>query len=124
MTARKYGSKLHTEDYGPWLYARNDDLGLGQLVYFGPISWDAIGDIEPDQALQFVYHLVDTYGNLLYIGTTRNPTRRLTEHCVGKPWWREVHCVGIYVYYESDAGVAEARDIRSLGPAHNVTGRA
>lgn len=70
---------------------------------------------------QALYRFFDRKGQLLYIGITNDPPRRLGEHQGGKDWWEQV--AGITVEWHDnreDALAAEARAIHIENPLHNV----
>ena len=68
----------------------------------------------------YVYRLYDVYGDLLYIGTGKDPARRLADHRRRKPWRREIDRQTTEPYPDrATAEVAEAIAIHTEYPRHN-----
>ncbi len=68
-----------------------------------------------------VYRCYNAESDLLYVGMSIHPARRLTEH-VGKAWWRDVAAVTV-AHYEDvrQAAAAERQAIETERPEWNVT---
>jgi hypothetical protein len=56
---------------------------------FGPAPFDTFRDFLPERG-HLVYHLIDRWGNTLYIGQTGHPRNRMRAHWSTKPWIGEV----------------------------------
>ena len=46
-------------------------------------------------APHYVYRTFDSYGLLLYVGCTNNPTQRLATHCGQAPWFRFAETIAV-----------------------------
>lgn len=69
----------------------------------------------------YVYELIATGGERLYVGCTRNFTSRLAQHRHGQEWWPQVDRIIIDVLPTGSDGFAEERRrIRLYQPLHNV----
>lgn len=68
-----------------------------------------------------LYRFYTDDGRLLYVGITRNPERRFSQHAARKRWWRDVRGISIE-WYESRGEVeaAERRAIHVEKPLFNV----
>ena len=106
---------------------RYDDPTLsagGDLLYYGPANagllCGIINEIIGHPSLHYVYCLVDWYGELLYVGRTNDPVRRLRQHQQYQPWWPDVDKVAIYYYYRDAVGQAEELCIKMFNPIHNI----
>lgn len=74
-------------------------------------------------SIWFVYILRDEHSNPIYIGCTRDVTRRVKTHRY-KPYWPSVANVSVEVHTERDrAFQREAELIRDLDPPHNADHR-
>jgi predicted GIY-YIG superfamily endonuclease len=63
-------------------------------------------------------------GDLLYVGFSTNPYRRLHEHAKDKHWWPFVQWGSAIAYnHEGDAVHAEQHAISTEGPLYNVKGK-
>jgi hypothetical protein len=68
-----------------------------------------------------LYRFWSTSGLLLYVGITKDPPKRLSQHKGDKPWWTEVATVTIENYgSREEASAAERAAIRSEEPLYNV----
>ena len=75
----------------------------------------------PAEATHTLYRLFDESGELLYVGITSNPERRLHHHKHTKPWWSEVATVTFENHPTGDdVAAAEADAIESERPRYNV----
>ena len=71
--------------------------------------------------LTSIYSLFDESGRLLYIGKTKNLTRRYKEHITTQPWKSEIAFVRIEtVYCVKCAANIELRRIRQEQPPYNI----
>ena len=69
----------------------------------------------------YVYRLWDSEGRLLYVGTAKDPARRLADHRHRKPWGREIDRQTTEPYPDRvTAETAEAIAIHTEAPAHNL----
>lgn len=67
-----------------------------------------------------LYRHYDADGQLLYVGITNNPTRRLAEHKSRAVWRNEIDHVEVkWIGSREEALSAEAEAIRSEGPVFN-----
>jgi hypothetical protein len=68
-----------------------------------------------------LYRCYSASGELLYIGITRSPGRRMRQHSREKPWWPEV-AVMKWEHYPSSAELedAERKAIQHERPKYNV----
>lgn len=67
-----------------------------------------------------LYRFYAEDGELLYIGITANPKKRLAEHAASKPWWTSVARHDIAWFdNRASAASAEREAIASEGPLHN-----
>jgi len=57
-----------------------------------------------------VYRLLDDYGRLLYVGSTVNVARRLSQHKASKWWYPRVASVAVEWY----ASEQQARDVEAV----------
>lgn len=68
-----------------------------------------------------LYRFFDATGQLLYVGLTSDPGRRMGQHRVEKPWWSEVANVTIQTYPDRESvAAAERAAIRTETPRYNV----
>lgn len=69
---------------------------------------------------QALYRFYDDAGQLLYVGITNDPGRRMSQHAEQKRWWPEVRGVSIE-WYDDREGVAaaERRAVAIERPRHN-----
>ncbi|PRX90675.1 GIY-YIG nuclease family protein [Allonocardiopsis opalescens] len=70
---------------------------------------------------QALYRFYDDGGQLLYVGVTNDPPRRIGEHAKDKTWWTAVR--GMTVDWYSDRPTvlaAERRAITVENPLHNI----
>ena len=73
--------------------------------------------------LTSIYSLFYESGRLLYIGKTKNLTRRYKEHITTQPWKSEIAFVRIEtVYCVKCAANIELRRIRQEQPPYNIVG--
>ena len=71
-----------------------------------------------------VYRLFNAEGRLLYVGVSRQPWYRFTQHANHKPWWPLVAAVQMENFTSRGAALAaEAAAIAAEEPAHNGTSR-
>ncbi len=70
-----------------------------------------------------LYRVYDTNKDLLYVGISGNPARRLEEHQAHKTWWHDATIV-LLCHYPTRVAAAEAEQaaIRSENPVYNVAG--
>lgn len=69
---------------------------------------------------QALYRFYNDGGQLLYVGITNDPPRRMTEHSQDKAWWPQVRGMTVDWYPDRDAVLAaERRAIRIEHPLHN-----
>lgn len=90
------------------------------LVYFGPPLAKPISSMAPllyGGEGGYVYHLLDHWGRVLYVGKSKQPHIRVLDHRC-KPWWMEVHAVRIFSHAEWHE--MEKDNIRTLNPRYNV----
>jgi hypothetical protein len=59
---------------------------------FGPAPFDTFRDFLPERG-HVVYHLIDRWGDVLYIGQTRQARNRMRAHWSTKPWIGEVTAI-------------------------------
>lgn len=68
-----------------------------------------------------LYRLFSQGGDLLYVGITGDPGRRLGQHADEKPWWPAVSTIRLEHFADrASAAEAERRAIRTELPAHNL----
>lgn len=68
-----------------------------------------------------LYRLFGADNELLYVGITNNPERRLDHHRARKPWWREVTMRVVEWYDDRPAAErAERKAIQTEGPRYNI----
>jgi len=69
-----------------------------------------------------IYRISDASGNLLYVGQTNDPERRLEEHIETKPWLPDEFHVTLERGYQTrdSVTVAEENAIKSERPRHNI----
>mgnify|MGYP003392215434 CR=1 FL=1 len=120
----RYGLGRGNYCFGP--PTAHQDL-LGSLGYYGPVEFacqvmESMRYTDGPLAFEYVYHLYESFGDLLYVGRTNRPARRLRQHRTHQPWWDEVTSVAVYGYPNSDVGTAESRDIKRLSPKYNKAG--
>ncbi|MDX3298685.1 GIY-YIG nuclease family protein [Streptomyces scabiei] len=72
-----------------------------------------------------VYRLYDAAGQLLYVGSAFDPTRRLRQHAAQKSWWPEVDPTRTLIEWhgEEDAAKVEHTAARTERPAHGFPKR-
>ena len=67
-----------------------------------------------------VYWLYDAEGRVLYIGCTRQLTRRLTEHSKHQEWWPRIARIEVEGYADKPAAIkAERHAIYTERPIFN-----
>lgn len=68
-----------------------------------------------------LYRFFDDAGQLLYVGITNDPPRRMSQHADSKPWWPQVRGMTVD-WYDTRAMVAaaERRAIRVENPLNNI----
>lgn len=74
----------------------------------------------------YVYRLFDAAGELLYVGASRTPLRRLRAHQSGQAWWPEVDLTKLQLERfpsQEEAFIAELQAIRSEHPKFNIEGK-
>lgn len=68
-----------------------------------------------------LYRFYDATGDLLYVGITVDPGKRLTRHSGDKPWWNEVARVELEQHPTRSAVLAAERlAIANERPRHNI----
>jgi predicted GIY-YIG superfamily endonuclease len=66
--------------------------------------------------------MYDSGGNLLYVGITRNPAGRFSQHMTDKAWWRLVSDIHIERFTtREEALLAESVAIESEDPVFNLS---
>lgn len=73
-----------------------------------------------EQAPGYVYALYNVDGEIVYIGSTANPKRRLQEHQSIAPWWHKV--AGYKTFRVGSVAEARRREsaaINAVRPAFN-----
>lgn len=71
--------------------------------------------------LHTLYRFFDAGGNLLYVGITCNPGRRMDRHRTDKAWWSEIVRVEMEQYSTREAlAAAERVAITSEKPQYNI----
>lgn len=71
--------------------------------------------------LHTLYRFYNASGDLLYVGITNNPPRRLGEHRDAKAWWQEVARIDMEQHPDRLAlHTAERRAIETERPRHNI----
>lgn len=81
------------------------------------------GDHTPEVAtgLTFLYRMYDEDGVLLYVGISRQPLARLTQHEDMKSWWARVVNISLEKFpTRQEALAAEADAITAEEPVYNV----
>lgn len=71
----------------------------------------------------YLYRLYNRADQLLYVGITNDPQRRLREHSRTKPWWPQVDLRTVLIYQydcREDACDLEALAIETERPLYNV----
>ena len=92
------------------------------MAYFGPALAPALRMACPPYHAGesgYVYHLLDRWGRVLYIGKSKNPSQRVFQH-VRRLWWQQLATVRVFASTEYHE--LEIEDINSLSPAFNVAG--
>lgn len=70
----------------------------------------------------WVYRLFDEAGTLLYVGVTKDVSRRFVEHRCERPWWFMVRSTTIQRFDDQAAAeVAEREAIETEGPIYNIS---
>jgi hypothetical protein len=68
-----------------------------------------------------LYRFYRADGLLLYVGISKNPPERFTQHKGDKPWWTEVHSIRLEHFdTRKEAAKAERRAITEEEPAYNI----
>lgn len=71
-----------------------------------------------------LYRFYNDGGQLLYVGITNDPPRRMKRHSEKKSWWPKVRGLTFDWYPDrSSVLAAEKRAIRIENPLHNIVGR-
>lgn len=72
--------------------------------------------------MKYLYRLYGSENQLLYVGISVNPQRRLREHKSAAPWAKEVHRMeqGSYPLYDDMAATMEHQTILSERPKYNL----
>lgn len=67
-----------------------------------------------------LYRHFDATDKLLYVGITKNPSRRLSEHAANSHWWNQIAKITIERFQsKAHAQVAEKKAIRAEKPEFN-----
>lgn len=70
-----------------------------------------------------VYRFFDSVGELLYVGMSRTPMARFSEHILESFWFEDIRTITIAWYPDREAAtLAEANAIASERPAWNTFG--
>lgn len=78
-------------------------------------------DLMPPAGQQVVYRVFGQYGELLYVGVTRNFPQRIKRHRDKSKWWREWFDISFEPFAtRAEAEAAEARAIDTENPRWNV----
>lgn len=78
------------------------------------VKW--VHDDHPDPSPGALYYLWDLSGELVYVGETIDPVRRLQAHAL-KPWWKEIARAEVTWYLDQvDARRTETLVILERGP--------
>jgi len=68
-----------------------------------------------------LYRFYNDGGQLLYVGITNDPPRRMTQHSQDKKWWAQVRGMTVEWYPDRTSVLAaEKRAINVENPLHNV----
>lgn len=68
-----------------------------------------------------LYRMFSAEDELLYVGLTCNPTRRMENHSSSKPWWSTVARIEMEHFPDRPSvKAAERAAIKSEKPAHNI----
>lgn len=68
-----------------------------------------------------LYRFYGDTGQLLYVGITNDPARRISQHAAKKNWWRAVRGISLEWYSNrEDAAAAEKRAIAIEKPMTNI----
>ncbi len=71
-----------------------------------------------------LYRFYDHAGELLYIGITRDPAARWSQHSGDKPWWHRVQRITIQAMPDRASALAAERiAIKAENPRYNVVHR-
>ena len=71
--------------------------------------------------MNVLYRFFDFSGQLLYVGITNNPSKRLRRHRSEKTWWLEIANIRLQHFSNRyDLQAAELEAIRSEKPIYNV----
>lgn len=82
-----------------------------------------MSDLTPRRDQTILYRYFNDYGELLYVGITSEPARRMFEHSRHAAWWQSTRG-GTFVVYDSreEALAAEEAAIREERPLFNASG--
>lgn len=79
--------------------------------------------VPPSEGSAAVYRLYGSAGDLLYIGSTSDPSTRWSKHKFDKPWWPDVAAYTLaWQPGRADAYADEYKAIRAESPRYNVLG--
>lgn len=71
----------------------------------------------------YLYRHFNTEGRLLYVGISRDASKRLAQHRAHAPWFDEIATVDVTAFETREkAAEAERRAIQKERPVHNVFG--
>lgn len=72
-----------------------------------------------DARSHYLYRVFDTDGDLLYIGRTAEPRKRLMSHQTQTPWWPQADSVTLQMVARTEVAAAEKRAILAERPRFN-----
>ena len=89
-------------------------------IVFGNVS-NQYYTKSPADKPTVLYRLWDKDDNLLYIGISYNPIKRLDGHCVDKPWFSEITAITLeHLPTRTDASEKEIKAIKKENPKYNL----
>lgn len=72
-----------------------------------------------------LYRILDDTGDLLYVGISGNPGRRMAQHAEDKPWWTDSAIIVLEHFPTRTLALrAETKAVESEGPIYNKAGSA
>lgn len=90
------------------------------LVYMGRPKWRDIVEVAPVTTdVGYVYYLLDSTEDVLYVGQSINPGKRLLQHRKDKPWRHQITWVKVWADYAYAINEVERWQIRKLQPRYN-----
>jgi predicted GIY-YIG superfamily endonuclease len=73
-----------------------------------------------NDALQWLYYVVNLDGEIIYVGITGMVSNRVRLHKKGKVWWPEADRIMVAKIKPAEAHATEKYEIKRLRPKYNV----